>query len=399
MFPKAFRAMLVAFLLFFSMCACKGARGSAEADADNSELIGTSEEIQEDIESSEPESSEPAITENNDADSAQSPAISEIPLREGNAVNNSVVALGGGCLFYAKPVRSKHVFHQGALTKLDLISNEETILKVGDLQEFINYSDGWVYFATTVSTDARHYNIYRIRDTGEDEEIVTTFESESELDEAQKILLVDDFIYCSFLSLLDGLNGIYKVSAKTGAITQLSEAGTVSMAILDDWIYYTLGQDGRSIQKMRLDGSEKTKINDENSTWINIYEDRIYYANETDRQIVSCDLNGKDRILLKDGTGWCRSLIVYDDNIYYSVSGDGVYKMDLDGNSATKLCDYMNNFINYTDMGAANDLLYFMDSREDDDSTAPYPVLYSIGLDGENLTELSHLFEETGAAE
>ena len=54
------------------------------------------------------------------------------------------------------------------------------------------------------------------------------------------------------------------------------------MTVSNKWIYYTNISDGYKIYKMKLDGSENTKICDDETLFMTVCEDTIYYSNKSD---------------------------------------------------------------------------------------------------------------------
>ncbi|WP_055665894.1 DUF5050 domain-containing protein [Desnuesiella massiliensis] len=73
-------------------------------------------------------------------------------------------------------------------------------------------------------------------------------------------------------------NYIYKVKIKKNSTpTELCQDNVREMCLYKDWIYYSNKDDGYALYKIKTDGSLKTKLNDENTLFINIFEDELYY--------------------------------------------------------------------------------------------------------------------------
>lgn len=71
---------------------------------------------------------------------------------------------------------------------------------------------------------------------------------------------------------------IYKVKIKKNSKPiELCQDRVREMCLYRDWIYYSNKDDGYALYKIKTDGSLKTKLNDENTLFINIFEDELYY--------------------------------------------------------------------------------------------------------------------------
>jgi lysozyme len=118
----------------------------------------------------------------------------------------------------------------------------------------------------------------------------------------------------------------------------LSNHGLAAMC--GEWIYYKNSGDKGSLYKIRSNGTDKTKLNDDNSYYINVLNDWIYYLNYDDgSRIYKINTNGTGRAKLNnDESG---SLIVTDDWIYYeNVSNNrALCKIRTDGSSKTILVE------------------------------------------------------------
>ncbi|MDR1642358.1 MAG: DUF5050 domain-containing protein [Clostridiales bacterium] len=293
----------------------------------------------------------------------------------GNIANHSLVTGDESFLFYSEPIGEQNMIPQGDLVRHDLATGEKKVIKTGYLPAFLNWTNGWLYYA-----DLNDRSIRRINKDGERETLITLMDSIDPLDGLQNMALDGDSIYLSFQSLPENeIKGLYKVSAKTGELTKLVDSSVVNLVLHDGWIYFSLSDDEWSIYKIKPDGSEISKVNSENSLRVNVYNDRLYYISAISRQIVSCDLNGEDREVVIDEAADYRSLIVYEDSAFYSIAGKGIYKMDLASKSVTELSGFENTGLGYNDMSIANDVLFYTDIRNSADG-APYAELLQISL-------------------
>jgi serine/threonine protein kinase len=55
--------------------------------------------------------------------------------------------------------------------------------------------------------------------------------------------------------------------------------------VVDDMIYYRNNSDGGNIYSMRIDGTDRQKLNDDDSMFVNVVNGRVYYSNLSDRVI------------------------------------------------------------------------------------------------------------------
>ncbi|WP_227936442.1 DUF5050 domain-containing protein [Alkalihalobacillus deserti] len=126
-----------------------------------------------------------------------------------------------------------------------------------------------------------------------------------------------------------------------------------------DWIYYNNPLDNGSLYKIKTDGTGKQKLNADNSIYINVIGEWIYYVNNTrgaGRLIYKIKIDGSNQTRLTDvGAQYVN---VYGDWIYYLLSSsDGIsaiYKIKTDGTNQTQLTSGL-------DMSLAiyNDWIYF----------------------------------------
>ena len=65
---------------------------------------------------------------------------------------------------------------------------------------------------------------------------------------------------------------------------------------MGDWIYYCNSSDGHKIYKIRTDGTQRTKLNDDYSKDINVVGDWIYYENISDDELYKVRTDGTQRI-------------------------------------------------------------------------------------------------------
>jgi uncharacterized protein YchJ len=146
----------------------------------------------------------------------------------------------------------------------------------------------------------------------------------------------------------------------------------------DDWIYYVNDTDGYSIYKIRTDGSGRTKLNDDNSRYINVVGQWIYYVsyegqgfiepsndypmpvsgipdNSRSYNIYRMRIDGSNREKLNSDNS--RFLKVIEDWIYYNNQSDGgsLCRIRTDGSDRSKLNSGESLYINID-----GDWIYYM---------------------------------------
>ncbi len=156
---------------------------------------------------------------------------------------------------------------------------------------------------------------------------------------------------------------------------QISEDNSEYVIIRDEWLYYSNKGDGGKIYKIRTDGSGQARLNNNRSVHLRISGDWIYYINENDKnKIYKVRLDGSVSVkVIDDGA----SMLTAEDGMlfYINYRDKKLYKYDADGGSSIKLTD--EKVYEYFIAGA---WLYFR-SQEG--------RIYKIGTDGSNPTNLN----------
>jgi hypothetical protein len=153
----------------------------------------------------------------------------------------------------------------------------------------------------------------------------------------------------------------------------------------DEWIYYSDVGDNFSVYRMRYDGSEREKLNDDNSHTISVYRDRVYYINlSVDfygdsgvQMLYSMNIDGSDRRVFIEG--YVGQFYIEDDRLYYvndPVGEAKIYSIYLDGGDKRKLSDDM------ISQFCVEDGVIYYTSLSDNNN------LYSMNTDGGGKTEI-----------
>lgn len=152
-----------------------------------------------------------------------------------------------------------------------------------------------------------------------------------------------------------------------------------------EWIYYSNPLDNNKLYEVRIDGTNKTKMDDETSYYINVCGDWVYYSSESGLYKIKTDGTGKFK-LSNDSALYVN---VIEDWIYYAGSrfdenGKGIYKIRTNGTEKTKLCGDGAEYVN-----VVGDWIYYTNT---DTAQNEYFNLYKIRTDGTQKTKLSNDF-------
>jgi hypothetical protein len=220
------------------------------------------------------------------------------------------------------------------------------------------------------------------------------------------VLLTLGIVYASNLffdsneSLVEKVNNLGNIANINEANVMGNSAGNIAnvgfAAIQGDWIYYVNDNDGYSIYKIRTDGTGRVKINDDSSRYLNVVGDWIYYSNiEGDSDLVGIikpdhgyniykiRTDGSERIKLNNDLS--KYLTVVDDWIYYTqaiFNGEkltaDLYKIRVDGSNPTKLSDDI-----ALDLNVVDDWIYY--TNESDSHR-----IYKVRTDGSERTQITY---------
>jgi hypothetical protein len=153
-------------------------------------------------------------------------------------------------------------------------------------------------------------------------------------------------------------------------------------AIQGDWIFYFNGNDDWKIYKMRADGTERQKLNDDSwSHYMNVVGDWIFYENWS--VIYRMRTDGTQREKLSDDITK-GSMIVAGDWIFYINGYERwkLYKMRTDGTDRQKLSDDY-----FTGIDIVGDWIYY--TAELDVNRNKIHGIYRMRTDGTDVRKLS----------
>lgn len=233
-----------------------------------------------------------------------------------------------------------------------------------DQVAYINVVGDWVYYK-----NLKDSFIYKVHKDGTEKTLVTN-------DIVSTMTVSGDWIYYSGNAHSD--YGLYKIKLDGTEKTHLGFYNAESIDVKDGWIYFNYNNSPKGIQlfRMRTDGSSITLLTYDQVKNFDVYGPWIYYIQYPDDRFYFNDYkyiySGRIYKIRLDGTGRTRvndnevnALNVSEGWIYYSLKDDsyqdgnlnrvGLYKMRLDGSENTKLMNYYASNINVT-----GDWIYFV---------------------------------------
>ena len=110
---------------------------------------------------------------------------------------------------------------------------------------------------------------------------------------------------------------------------------TCSFLVHNNWIYFVIGEPNYNIYRITTDGKNLTKLNNDDSWGIHIYNNWIYYENRNngyfDREIYKMKLDGSNRQYVTEKI--LSNMHILDDWIYGVPEYYGAerYRIKIDG--------------------------------------------------------------------
>lgn len=246
--------------------------------------------------------------------------------------------------------------------KTDLDGYNKT--KINDVNsKYINFYNGQIYFYDSDSS-----YLYKMDLDGSNKTIVSE-------DNMFMFTIDNDLIYFAYQ------DGIYTIDLDGNNKTKISDevlSDNSCINISDGWIYYSNYNDENKLYKMKTDGTNPTKLNDDDSSKINICSNWIYYFNNDDNNaLYRIMTDGSKRMMVNDAE--VNILEVTGDWAYYVNKNDNysLWRTKLDGSEKMKVSDE----IRYN-MTLVDDWIYYNNGLDD-------RKLYRVKTDGTNRMRVS----------
>lgn len=153
----------------------------------------------------------------------------------------------------------------------------------------INITSNYIYYKITSDS-----NIYRMRWDGSGQSKIV----------ATPVDCFDVYNGCIYYEGgYFGNDGIFKAQIDGSNAQKLCSDSSMYMNVSNGWIYYANGSDADKLYKIRIDGTGKTKLTDDNLYcagygFINVLDNYVYYKNYSDNQkLYRVTTDGTDRQL------------------------------------------------------------------------------------------------------
>ena len=251
---------------------------------------------------------------------------------------NSIGNINGGRGFVAK--QGEWLYYRGNgdyLYKMHEDCSDNQQLN-DDLTFYINVLGDWIYY--NGKTTKGEWKLHRIRTDG-----------------TEKTALCDDNASCLNVISSAGEEWIYYSGPKNN-LYKIRTDGSERQKLNDDqcgflnaaeengdiWLYYRNsignwdyeGDDNNNIYKIRADGKERQKLNNDAGHFINVENGWIYYANDRNKGIVRSDDKEKNNLYKMRTDGTENQKLNDDNNMFINVEGDWIYYQDYDNYSSNK---------------------------------------------------------------
>jgi len=249
-----------------------------------------------------------------------------------NVSNNGLAVAQGDTIYYIDHVGDIYANSNEKIYKLQKGSNSPQLL-VDDEAWNLNICGDWLYY----SNWSDHHRIYKIRIDGSEKTKVVD-------DPANQVTLLDGWlVYVKWTNTTGARdNNIYKVNpaANPQREIRLNSDQSENLNVADGWIYYSNASDEYRPYKIRMDGTERTRITNDKILFMAVADGWIYYSNASDSEKlyrITTDGTGRTK-LSNDRTGFINA---YDGYIYYTngSDGDSLYRIKVNGTERYRVCD------------------------------------------------------------
>ena len=177
--------------------------------------------------------------------------------------------------------------------------------------------------------------------------------------------------------------------------------------VTDDEYWYFAGETGIFKQKNTEVGmlNTTTELFSASSSYLNMYDNYIYFLNLSNNTIYRIDKNGNDRTEIKDNV---KTFFIIDEYIYFNKNTEkgeslsGIYRMDINGENEELIVDYtvkkfriysngllfvVGDYLAYTDLNGEN-LKKVMEDVTDFKVTDKF-ILYADKVENDSIYALS----------
>lgn len=198
---------------------------------------------------------------------------------------------------------------------------------------------------------------------------------------------------------------LWKMRLDGSERTQLNEEPTSHIGVIGDYVYYYCSSSAgtESIRRMKTDGTQATSIYNGMLEDMSIVGDRIYFKSSLDGlKLYSVSIEGGD-VRCEGDTEDLYYLTIWDGMMYWANADDGrcLYRANLDGSDATKLTQnavdsitVADGWVMYNDLGDYHLHMLDVETLEDHKlslSGVYDPVISPYGIVGQDPVNKLHL--------
>ncbi|NMM64745.1 DUF5050 domain-containing protein [Clostridium sp. P21] len=236
-----------------------------------------------------------------------------------------------------------------------------------DAPTYVNFQGDYIYYAKYDKVYSDKFSIYKINKNGTGKESIGNAHG-------MYLFVKDNWLY--YANLDDG-SKIYKMGTDGSSKQLLCEDSAENyMNVVGDWIYYC-DNENNNLYRIKLDGSEKQKLNNAKTRNISIAGNYIYYTamDENDNGLLyKMKLDGSESKMLSD-VDCSTALEVHDDYIYCcGFNSNGIYRIKTDGTGYEQISKNKSVISLYV----AGNWIYYVDFMSGNKSTK----LHRMKLDG-----------------
>lgn len=175
---------------------------------------------------------------------------------------------------------------QGKLYKMKLDGTSKTKLN-NEIALDINVSGNWVYYITNL--DSGESEIHKVRTDGTGLTMLGGASNMAFLNVSGEYLYFET-------NDVDGTRGdLVKIKNDGTNHSTIDYDNTEYINVSGDWIYYSNLSDGNKLYKIKTDGTGKMKISDDDAVFINISGDWIYYGTGSQNDTMKVKTDGTER--------------------------------------------------------------------------------------------------------
>lgn len=131
---------------------------------------------------------------------------------------------------------------------------------------------------------------------------------------------------------------IYRINQDGTLLEQINDDDSWYINIVNDWVYYRTRDEERKIFRIRADGTNREMISAANAWYINVVDDWVYYRDQDDNdKTYRISLDGsRQNMVSGQWTGWKNILGEW---IFYINRNDGntIYRAKIDGTKKQKI--------------------------------------------------------------